>query len=72
MHIKAVATGTDLTDPDDEIEKEKGEKKKDLDNQPPHPLPTDPSPKLTVSLAWRSHYGDPAHSSVPQPLPARL
>lgn len=71
MHIKAVATGTDLTDPDDEIEEEKGGKKKTWTINPPRPS-ANPSPKLTVSLAWRSHYGDPAHSSVPQPLPAGL
>ncbi len=35
--------------------------------QKPPPLP---SPKLTVSLASQSHYGDAAHSSMPQPLPA--
>lgn len=41
MHIKAVAMGTDLTDPDDEIEEEKGEKKKKKTwtiNPPPAPL----------------------------------
>lgn len=82
MHIKAVALGKDLTSPDESggcseqkntlaavpaLRNMSRREKRDLDTSPPS-LP--PYPKLTVSLASQSHYGDPAHSSMPQPLPA--
>lgn len=85
MHIKAVALGKDLNQPGwvsrlgvankkppgchscSEKYEAKQEKRS---GQIPSTPPSTSSLKLTVSLASQSHCGDPAHSSMPQRLPA--
>lgn len=76
MHIKAFAPGKDLTSPVSIAKKKntlvailtlrnmrRGEKG-NLDKL----LPPHLSWRLIVSLASQSHYGNAAHSSMPQPL----
>lgn len=85
MHIKAVALGKDLNQPGwvsrlgvankkppgcyscSEKYEAKQEKRS---GQIPSTPPSTSSLKLTVSLASQSHCGHPAHSSMPQRLPA--